>query len=195
MRQKRTRSRIALFGLPIAAALAIGLGAYRTPAPSADSALSMTANLSTRTLTLRRGDEVVKEYPVAVGKDKHPTPTGDFKVDKLIWNPAWVPPDEKWAEGAKRAAPGSKSNPMKTVKMFFQEPDYYIHGTGAVSSLGDAASHGCLRMDPDQAAEVALLVMENAGTSRDWDWVKGILHMSDQHVVNLAMPTPLTITE
>ena len=63
-----------------------------------------------------------------------------------------------------------------------------------MNSLGEAASHGCLRMDPDQAAEVALELMDNAGTSKDWDWVKGILGMGEQRVVSLATPTPLTIT-
>ena len=195
MLQRRTRSRIALFGLPIAAAIGIGLGAYRTPAPAPEDALTMTASLATRTLTVRRGDSVIKEYPVAVGHDKHPTPTGSFTVRRMIWNPAWNPPDAKWAANAKPAAPGDRRNPMKTVKMFFQEPDYYIHGTGAVESLGEAASHGCLRMDPTQAGELALLLMDNAGTARDWDWVKGILHMGEQRAVTLSTPTPLTITD
>jgi L,D-transpeptidase ErfK/SrfK len=194
MTQRRTRSRIALFGLPIAAAIGIGLGAYRTPAPAPEDALTMTADLSARTLTLKRGDSVIKQYAVAVGHENHPTPTGTFTVRRLIWNPAWVPPDAKWARRAKPAAPGEKRNPMKTVKIFFQEPDYYIHGTGAVESLGEAASHGCLRMDPDQAAEVALALMDNAGTSKDWDWVKNILHVGEQHAVNLSTPTPLTVT-
>ena len=194
MIQKRTRSRIALFGLPIAVAIGIGLGAYRNPAPDPADALTMSASVSTRTLTLKRGDSVIKEYPVAVGQGAHPTPTGTFTVRRLIWNPAWVPPDAKWAQGKKPAEPGDKRNPMKTVKIFFQEPDYYIHGTGAVESLGEAASHGCLRMDPNQAAEVALLLMDNAGTSRDWDWVKGILHLGEQRAVTLSTPTPLTIT-
>lgn len=195
MIQKRTRSLIAMLGLPIAAAIGIGLGAYRTPAPDAENALSMTASLSAKTLVIRKGGEVIKEYPVAIGKDAHPTPTGRFNVRKLVWNPAWVPPDEKWAAGKRPQAPGAKANPMKMVKIFFQEPDYYIHGTGATESLGSAASHGCLRMDPEQAAEVALLVMDNAGTSRDWDWVKGILHMGEQRTVGLATPTPLTIVQ
>ena len=195
MRQRRSRSRIALLGLPIAAAIGIGLAAYRSPAPEAESALTMTASLSARTLVVKRGGEVVKEYPIAVGKDKYPTPRGRFTVKKVVWNPAWVPPNSGWARGKAPAKPGAKSNPMKLVKIFFQEPDYYIHGTGAVESLGEAASHGCLRMEPNQAAEVALLVMENAGAARDWDWVKGILHIGEQRRVTLATPTPLIVTD
>jgi hypothetical protein len=39
------------------------------------------------------------------------------------------------------------------------------------------------------------MLMENAGQFRDWDWVKGILHMGDERAVRLATPTPLQITD
>jgi lipoprotein-anchoring transpeptidase ErfK/SrfK len=195
MRQRRTRSIIALFATPIAVALVIGLGALRTPVVAPGDALTMSASLSTRKLTVMRGGEVIKEYDVAVGKPQYPTPRGTFSVQKIVWNPKWVPPDSKWAAGKKPAAPGSPRNPMKLVKIFFQEPDYYIHGTDDTDSLGDAASHGCLRMDPNDAGELALLLMDNDGVSRDWDWVKGILHLGDQRVVSLATPTTLTISD
>ena len=195
MRQRRSRSKLALYGLPIALTLGIGLAAYREPAPVAENALSMTASLGTRTLVVKRGDEVIKEFPIAVGKEKNPTPKGSFTVKRVVWNPAWVPPKSRWARGKAPAAPGSTNNPMKLVKIFFQEPDYYIHGTGAVESLGEAASHGCLRMEPNQAAEVALLVMENDGAAKDWDWVKSVLNIGEQRRMTLSTPTPLHITD
>ncbi len=191
MIQNRTRNKIALFAVPLATALVIGLGALRTPAT--DGTLTLEASLSTKQLTVRKDGEVVKQYDVAVGQETHPTPTGQFDIQKVVWNPGWVPPDAKWAEGKSAKGPGHPANPMKLVKIFFKEPDYYIHGTGAVESLGSAASHGCLRMDPDEAGELALLVMENAGQFRDWDWVKGLLHLGDQRTVRLATPTAITI--
>ena len=154
----------------------------------------MSADLSTRQLTVMRGGEVVKQYDVAVGKPQYPTPRGTFSVRKIVWNPKWVPPDSKWARGKKPAAPGSPRNPMKLVKIFFQEPDYYIHGTDDLESLGEADSHGCLRMDPNDAGELALLLMDSDGVSRDWDWVKGLLHLGSERVVSLANPTTLTIS-
>jgi L,D-transpeptidase ErfK/SrfK len=157
------------------------------------TALTLTASLSEKTLTVRRGSETVKVYDVAVGTGKHPTPTGTYAVRKIVWNPAWVPPDQKWAEGKRPQGPGEPDNPMKVVKIFFREPAYYIHGTGAVGSLGSAASHGCLRMDPDEAGELALMVMENAGVSRDWDWVMGILHLGESRTVALERPARLSI--
>jgi murein L,D-transpeptidase YcbB/YkuD len=194
MRQRRTSSRIALFAVPLATALVIGLGALRIPIRAPEDAVSLSADLNSRKLTVTRGGEVIKEYDVAVGKPQYPTPTGSFTIQKIVWNPKWVPPDSKWARGKKPAAPGSPRNPMKLVKIFFQEPDYYIHGTDDLESLGEADSHGCLRMDPNEAGELALLLMDNSGVFRDWDWVKGILHLGSQRVVTLATPTTLTIT-
>jgi L,D-transpeptidase ErfK/SrfK len=163
----------------------------RATAPNTD--LVLTASLSAKTLTVTRGPDTVKVYDVAVGADKHPTPAGTFAVRKIVWNPAWVPPKEKWAKGKAPKAPGHPENPMKLVKIFFQEPDYYIHGTDAVETLGQAASHGCLRMDPNDAGELGLMVMENAGVARNWDWVKGLLHLGEQRTVALQRPTALTI--
>jgi len=155
--------------------------------------LTLTASLSERTLTVRRGSETVKVYDIAVGSGKHPTPTGSYAIRRMVWNPAWVPPDQPWAKGKKPQEPGDPDNPMRTVKMFFREPAFYIHGTDAVGSLGRAASHGCLRMDPGDAGELGLMVMENGGVSRDWDWVKGILHLGEERWVTLQRPAPLTI--
>ena len=193
MLQRRSRSTVALFAVPLAAALVLGLGALRTPARGPEDPVTLSADLATRTLTVSRGADVVKQYTVAVGQPRYPTPRGSFMIQKIVWNPSWVPPDAGWARGKRPIPPGHPNNPMQLVKIFFREPDYYIHGTDAVESLGDAASHGCLRMDPNDAGELALLLMDNAGVSRDWDWVKGILHLGDERVVSLSTPTSLTI--
>lgn len=194
MTQRRSRSLVALFSAPIAVALVLGIGAMGRPG-SAEGELTMTASLSSRKLDVRRADSLLKEYDVAVGHPTHPTPAGRFTVRKIVWNPAWRPPDAAWARGRKPAGPNDPHNPMKLVKIFFQEPDYYIHGTNAVESLGEAASHGCLRMDPNEAGDVALMLMDNAGISRDWDWVKGLLHMGEQRVVSLSQPVTLTVAQ
>jgi lipoprotein-anchoring transpeptidase ErfK/SrfK len=164
--------------------------------PASVGTLTLSASLSTKKLTLRQGDSVIATYDVAVGKDAHPTPTGEFKIRKIVWNPRWVPPDAAWARGKSAKEPGHPANPMKVVKIFFKEPDYYIHGTGDVESLGTAASHGCLRMDPDEAAEVAKWVMLHGGKPREEGWFKRILHFRRQEqVVYLDNPVVIRITE
>ena len=85
---------------------------------------------------------------------------------------------------------------MKVVKIFFQEPDYYIHGTGDVESLGSAASHGCLRMDPTEVAELAKIIMEHGGQPREENWFWRIIHSRrEEKVIYLDNPVSLTVTE
>ena len=194
---KRTR---AITGTVALSALSIvGLGAAHrghaavvTPDPVAH----LTADLSTRKLTVYDGNDAVATYAVAVGRDSKPTPPGKFFIHRIVWNPAWIPPDEPWAKGKKPQPPGAKANPMKLVKIFFKEPDYYIHGTNEVESLGEAESHGCLRMDPDDAYRVARFVMEHGGQPRDESWFWRVLHFrSETKTVMLDTPIELDVTE
>jgi lipoprotein-anchoring transpeptidase ErfK/SrfK len=165
-------------------------------AVAADAPLALQASLGARIITVMAGDNKVKTYSVAVGQDKYPTPLGTFMIEKIVWNPSWHPPDSKWAKGKSAKGPGDPGNPMKVVKIFFHDPDYYIHGTDDVDSLGDAASHGCLRMAPDDVADLAKLVMEHGGQPRDENWFWRILHSRRQEkVVYLDNPIPLTISE
>ena len=159
--------------------------------------LVLRANLGARILFVKRGDSTLKTYAVAVGQEKYPTPLGTFTIRKIVWNPSWKPPpDADWAKGKTAKNPGDPDNPMKVVKIFFQEPDYYIHGTDDVESLGSAASHGCLRMDPSEVADLAKIIMEHGGQPRGENWFWRILHSRrEQQVVYLDNPVSLTITE
>ncbi|HEX9482930.1 MAG TPA: L,D-transpeptidase [Gemmatimonadaceae bacterium] len=191
--QRRSRSIIAVLSIPIAVALVFGVGAA-IRGHEGSSSLTLEASLSDRKLSVMRDGETIGSYPIAIGSPTHPTPPGFYRIKTIVWNPDWIPPDQPWARGKAPAGPGSADNPMRTVKIFFREPDFYIHGTNNPKSLGEAASHGCLRMDPNQAAEVALMVMDNSGITRDWDWVKGILHIGETRAVRLQVAAPFTIT-
>jgi len=190
----RTRRAAAL----LAFASVLGAGASRGHVSSPvvdDPTISLVANLSERKLTILQGDNVVESFPIAIGKGSKPTPRGHYSIRKIVWNPAWVPPDEPWAKNKSPQPPGAKDNPMKLVKMFFQEPDYYIHGTSEVESLGEAASHGCLRMDADDAYRVARYLMEHGGQPRDESWFWRVLHVrSETKTVYLDHPIPLSVT-
>ena len=163
------------------------------PRAEAASPVRLTADLSKRQLYVWKSGDVATSYVVAVGKSAHPTPKGTYSIRRVVWNPGWVPPDEKWARGKTAKDPGDKGNPMKVAKIFFKEPDYYIHGTPHVSSLGSAASHGCLRMSPSEVAELAHQVMAAGGVARDWSWVKATLRMGSTRTVHLKRPVSITI--
>lgn len=80
------------------------------PAGTADG-FSITVDLSDRMLYVMRGGEVEREYRVAIGRPRHPTPTGSFNVRRLVWNPRWVPPDAAWARNRRAREPGDPRTP------------------------------------------------------------------------------------
>lgn len=165
--------------------------AIRQPAPRMEN-FSLVVDVSDRRLYVMSGDDVVQTFPVSVGDEGYDTPTGNFTIRRMIWNPSWTPPASAWARDKKYEAPGSPGNPMGRVKMFFREPDYYIHGTGLASSLGNARSHGCLRMRNIDAVQLARLVMINGGGTQDQSWYEQtIANPTNLREVNL--PRPVTI--
>jgi len=162
-----------------------------------ESPITLHANLRARILSVQRGASTLKTYEIAVGQDRYPTPLGSFTIRKIVWNPSWhPPPNSEWAKGKTAKGPGDPGNPMKVVKIFFQEPDYYIHGTDDVESLGSAASHGCLRMDPEEVADLAKIIMEHGGQPHEENWFWRIIHSRrEEKVVYLDNPISLTIRD
>ena len=157
--------------------------------------LVLKASLSEKTLYVVQDGQVVKTYTFASGSPKYPTPKGTFKIDKVVWNPEWIPPpDAKWAKNKQAKAAGDPSNPMQMVKIFFKEPDYYIHGTDQPESLGSAASHGCLRLDPTDAAELAIRVMQASGAKRDSTWYQNAIERGETRTVMLPRKVEMIIT-
>lgn len=193
----RRRAGVAVAGLGLVLAGVTGFRSGPAEPASAKATVvqaEITVDLSDRRLRMMIGDEEVASYPVAIGKDGHTTPTGTFRVRRMIWNPSWVPPDEPWARGRKPTPPGDPNNPMGRVKIFFAEPDYYIHGTSDEASIGRAASHGCLRMSNEDVIELAKLVMEHGGETRPPNWFRRVLNrVTDTQEVRLATPVPMRV--
>jgi len=86
-------------------------------------------------------------YKIAVGMVGLETPAGLYHVQNKAINPAWSVPNKPWAgELAGRVIPGGTAeNPLKSRWLGIYD-GAGIHGTDAISSLGTAASHGCIRM-------------------------------------------------
>ena len=162
-------------------------------APAAAAELRLEVDVSDRELVAVLDGEELRRFTVAVGTDSYPTPEGAFKIRKVIFNPAWKPPDSKWAKGKSAKPPGHPENPMKLVKIFFKEPDYYIHGTNDRNSLGEAESHGCIRMSTADVEELTRLVMEHGGKPMPEPWYRRIFRRKTTKVVYLEMPVPIEI--
>jgi lipoprotein-anchoring transpeptidase ErfK/SrfK len=167
--------------------------AIRQPARRMED-FGLVVDISERRLYVMSGDDVVRTFPVAVGEEGYDTPSGNFTIRRMIWNPSWTPPASAWARDKEYEAPGSPGNPMGRVKIFFREPDYYIHGTGLASSLGNARSHGCIRMRNIDAVELARLVMINAGETADQAWYEQtIANPTTSREVNLDAPVTIRV--
>ena len=192
---RRKRYAIAL-GLVTLAAASAGAAPADRGAEGAGAAgvLSLQVDVSERTLYVREDGDVIRTYPIAVGRPENPTPRGSYRIRRIVWNPRWVPPDADWAKGKKARAPGDPKNPMGRVKMFFQEPDYYVHGTREVDSLGQAESRGCIRMRNADVISLAKTVMSHGGATRSESWFRRVLNrVTSTEQVYLSRPVAFTI--
>ena len=91
--------------------------------------------------------QLQKTYKIAVGRVGLETPAGLYHIQNKAENPAWHVPKSAWAGklAGKVIPAGDPGNPIKARWMGIFD-GAGIHGTDALSSLGTAASHGCVRM-------------------------------------------------
>jgi lipoprotein-anchoring transpeptidase ErfK/SrfK len=121
-----------------------------TPAPAAPVKREIVVSLEDRKLALVEDGQVVKVYPVAVGKPSTPSPEGTFAIERRVANPTYH-------HDGKTVPPGP-NNPVGTRWMGLSIKGYGIHGTNEPKSIGKAASHGCIRMAKADLEELYPLV-------------------------------------
>jgi lipoprotein-anchoring transpeptidase ErfK/SrfK len=162
------------------------------PLPYNERDIKVEIVISERKLHLYDGDRQYQSYDIAVGKETHPTPVGDFKIHRIDWNPDWTPPDSEWSRDQNYKPPGHPQNPMGRARIVYQSP-YTIHGTEDIESLGNAESHGSVRMSNEEVIELAQILMEAGGINKKEKWYKRVIGTPDKMVrVNLKKAIPLT---
>jgi len=123
--------------------------------------LRLTLNVPAYRLDVIEEGRTVRSISVAVGQPKYRTPLGHFRIDHIVWNPWWRPPNSEWARNERVTPPGWK-NPVGRVKLHVTGL-VFLHGTPLEDSRGSAASHACLRMSNLDAIALATLVQDRAG--------------------------------
>lgn len=138
----------------------------KLPAPdiSDRTKYSVDVNKSTYTLTLYKDGEIVKEYPVAIGRnpgDKqrigdNRTPTGKFKVVSIENASGWSH-DFRDGKGKIKGAYGPwflrlDAKGWKGIG---------IHGTHDPDSRGTMATEGCIRLSNEDIAELRQYAYKN----------------------------------
>lgn len=110
----------------------------------------IVVDLAARTLTLRTGGEEVLTTPAAVGIDQYPTPVGRFYVvDKLA------------TEGDGAYGPyalGLSAHSEVLTEFAGGDGQVGIHGTDDPDSIGQAVSHGCVRVPNEVITRLNALV-------------------------------------
>ena len=117
----------------------------------------IVVNQSQRKIYLYGNDGILeKTYRCAVGTSRHPTPFGDFKVIRKLYNSPWVNPGSDWAKNMPSIIPAGPYNPMGIHKIGINVPGIYFHGIppSEFNSIGTAASHGCMRMMPKDVEDL-----------------------------------------
>jgi lipoprotein-anchoring transpeptidase ErfK/SrfK len=84
------------------------------------------------------------EWRVSTARKGYVTPKGDYKPQDMY---------------KKYYSHKYHNSPMPYA--IFYNGGYAVHGTNAVASLGKPASHGCVRLDTENAAKLYALVTEH----------------------------------
>ncbi|MEW6720599.1 MAG: L,D-transpeptidase family protein [Thermodesulfobacteriota bacterium] len=97
----------------------------------------------------------VTTYPVGIGTDERPTPTGRMHVVRKAARPTWHVPSSIAADHRKKGdilpktVPPGPENPLGEYALYLNKGSYLIHGTNKPASIGLTATNGCLRLYPE----------------------------------------------
>ena len=120
----------------IASAVVIGT------AVSASANVLIEIDKSTQHMRVSKDGAALYSWPVSTGKDWYTTPGGRFAIDRMKVEHF----SKEWDD-----APMPHS-------IFFTTQGHAIHGTNDIRHLGKPASHGCVRLAPENAATLFALV-------------------------------------
>ncbi len=118
----------------IAAAAALLLGAFQAETAAAANLVAQVS-LSSQTMVVKENGIVKYRWHVSTGRKGYRTPTGSWKA--------------KWASRNHRSR--KYDNAPMPYAIFFNG-GYAVHATFDTRRLGRPASHGCVRLHPDNAA-------------------------------------------
>jgi L,D-transpeptidase ErfK/SrfK len=107
---------------------------------------------------------VVITYPIGVGKVGWETPIGTTKIVSKRKNPVWSPPPSVRKEHAEKGdplpakVPAGPDNPLGAYAMNLGWPSYLMHGTNKPPGVGMRASHGCIRLYPEDIESLFAMI-------------------------------------
>lgn len=104
--------------------------------------------------------QVVVTHPIGIGREGWRTPLGRMRIIEKVENPSWTVPASVRREHAQRGdrlpavVKAGPDNPLGAHAMRLSRPSYLLHGTNKPFGVGMRVSHGCLRLYPEDIAEL-----------------------------------------
>lgn len=117
-------------------------------------------NVPQRLLFLFRESRLVAWYPAALGRRDWPTAGGGFRVRVLQRWPTWNVPASiqeemrRHGERIETRVPPGPDNPLGDYWIGLEGSECGIHGTNAPASIYGFRTHGCIRLHPDDIADL-----------------------------------------
>ena len=109
-----------------------------TPDKSIPAKPRVVVSIPDRKLAVVVDGQIQRVFAVSVGGTESPTPSGTFQITSQVANPTYYHPG--------LVIPAGRGNPLGPRWIGLSKKGYGIHGTNAPSSIGKAASHGCVRL-------------------------------------------------
>lgn len=110
--------------------------------------------------------EVIFHAPSTLGSAYDPSPTGDYTVEAIAYDPDFhYQPDlfhEVPDEEPDAMLPPGPNSPVGVVWLDLSKPHYGIHGTAEPRTIGYTSSHGCIRLTNWDALRLANRIEEGA---------------------------------
>ncbi|NEQ48814.1 MAG: L,D-transpeptidase [Leptolyngbya sp. SIO3F4] len=117
---------------------------HSKPLKQTISDVHVVVQLNARKVDVYHHDEIIKQYLIAIGQSEWETPVGSFNVIYKQKYPAWQHPIT-----GKVIPAGKKNNPLGSRWIGFSssnDGEIGFHGTNEENLIGEAISHGCIRM-------------------------------------------------
>jgi L,D-transpeptidase ErfK/SrfK len=120
----------------------------------------LVVNVPQRMLFHYREGAVRAHYPIGVGRSEWQTPLGSFTIVAAETDPTWDVPitiREEMRRAGKpvvKSVPPGPANPLGRYWLALSLDGVGIHGTNAPSSIYHFATHGCIRLHPEDIEDL-----------------------------------------
>ena len=118
--------------------------------PAAAAKTSVKVDVKTNMLGVFEGDKIIAAYPVTVGSTQTATPIGEWKVRGVAKLPTFRYDEQMLKRGERsknfHMLPPGPNSPVGVVWIALNKRGVGIHGTDEPNTIGQAVSHGCIRL-------------------------------------------------